>query len=185
MQIEQTRTPETIASLAWWRNVRDNQERFCGWLLDQYRGEASAAIRIEQLRDSFAEVSSKAYRLLSVIASQERQHASWVLSLLEARGLHPEKNPPKERYWEKTLPGISDLETGCAVGAHAERMRLARIEAIANDPAAPSDVREVFQKILPQERFHERAFRSLATPEALSATQDAHDLGLKALGLVP
>ena len=46
------------------------------------------------------------------------------------------------------LAAIEDLETGCAVGAHAERMRLERIEVIAGDPEAPADIRAVFARIL-------------------------------------
>ena len=76
-------------------------------------------------------------------------------------------------------------ETGAAVGAHAERMRLERIEAIAGDAEAPADIRQVFARILPQERFHERAFRSLAGDDALRRTASAHALGREALGLSP
>jgi rubrerythrin len=83
------------------------------------------------------------------------------------------------------LPGIHDLESGCAVGAHAEKMRLERIEAIAQDPGAPPDVRAVFTRILPEERFHERAFREMAGGAALRAAEGAHELGRLALGLSP
>lgn len=176
---------ETLrSSAAWWAATRDAPARLMDWLFDQYRGEVTAADRILRLRDAHAAPGSRAFRLLTVIAGQERDHAEWVAALLRARGLAPEVcGAPEERYWKRTLPGIADLETGCAVGAHAEKMRLARIEAIADDPAAPADIRAVFAKILPQERFHERAFRSLATPESLERTREAHELGRLALGL--
>jgi hypothetical protein len=64
-------------------------------------------------------------------------------------------------------------------------MRLERIEVIAADTTAPADLRDVFARILPQERFHERAFRSLATPESLERTREAHNLGRAVLGLTP
>ena len=64
-------------------------------------------------------------------------------------------------------------------------MRLERIEVIASDPEAPEDVRAVFWRILPQERFHEHAFRSLAGAPALEATRAAHELGRTTLGLSP
>jgi hypothetical protein len=173
------------ASRRWWAGVRDAPERLAAWLLDQLHGEATAAGRIEQLRDAFAPAGSRAHRVLSAIATQERAHAAWVAELLRARGIKaPARRGKPERYWSQTLPGIADLATGCAVGAHAERMRLARIEAIAEDPHGPPDVRGVFARILPQERFHERAFRALATPEALAATRERHALGVAVLGLV-
>ncbi len=172
-------------SAAWWAATRDAPDRLHAWLLDQYRGEVTAARRILALRDEHAAPGSRAHRVLTTIASQEEDHAAWVADLLRARGLPPAiVGEPEGRYWRRTLPEIADLATGCAVGAHAERMRLARIAVIAADPDAPADIRAVFARILPQERFHERAFRSLATPESLARTRDAHELGRRALGLV-
>ena len=174
------------SSAAWWEETRGNPERLVAWLFEQYRGEVTAAERIERLRDTYATPGGRAWRVLSVIADQERLHAGWVAALLRTRGLVPEvRGEPERRYWARTLPGISDLETGCAVGAHAEHMRLERIEVIAADTTAPADLRDVFARILPQERFHERAFRSLATPESLERTREAHNLGRAVLGLTP
>jgi rubrerythrin len=170
---------------SWWSQVKTSEPLLRGWLLDQYRGEATAADRIEAFRERHAAPGSKAHRVLGVIASQERRHATWVGALLGARGLRPEVQDKAERYWPRTLPGLQDLATGCAIGAHAERMRLERIEVISRDPEAPADIRQTFARILREERFHERAFRALSTPEALERTRDAHQLGRLALGLAP
>jgi rubrerythrin len=170
-------------SSAWWKATRDDGARLVAWLYDQYRGEVTAATRIETLRDRFATPGTRAHRVLTVIAGQERDHASWVGELLAARGLPVVVETKRDRYWQRVLPGITDLAMGAAVGAHAERMRLERIDVIANDPDAPADIRHVFARILPQERFHARAFESLATPEAMARTAGAHELGRIALGL--
>lgn len=173
-------------SVRWWEETRNDPVRLVDWLFDQYRGEVTAASRIERLRDLYSAPEARAHRVLTVIAGQERRHAEWVAGLLRSRGLTPEvRGEPEARYWARTLPGIADLETGCAVGAHAERMRLERIEVIAADPCAPGDIRDVFSRILREERFHERAFRGLATPESLERTREAHALGREALGLTP
>lgn len=169
----------------WWESVKRDPGALQGWLLDQYRGEATAAERIERLRDGYSAPGTRAARVLSVIADQERTHAGWVGALLRTRGIEPHIEPEPERYWPQMLPGIHDLESGCAVGAHAEKMRLERIEAIAQDSEAPADIRAVFARILPQERFHERAFRALAGDAALRATEGAQELGRLALGLSP
>lgn len=172
------------ASAAWWAATRDDRARLVAWLYAQYRGEVTAARRILDLRDAHAPAGSRAHRLLTVIAGQEATHAGWVGELLARRGLVAElRGEPEARYWRAPLAAIVDLETGCAVGAHAEAMRLARIRAIAADPLAPADIREVFARILPQEQFHERAFRSLATADSMQRTREAHDLGVKLLGL--
>jgi len=171
------------SSATWWQSIKNEPARFHAWLHDQYRGEVTAAARIEALRDRFTASGSRAHRVLTVIAAQERDHAAWVGELLDARGLPVEVQDKPDRYWRRVLPGISDLATGAAVGAHAERMRLERIETIAKDPEAPTDVRTVFARILPQEQFHARAFADLTTPEALARTANAHELGRQALGL--
>ena len=175
----------TRTSSEWWGETKRNDESLLAWLSDQYRGEVTAADRITELRDRFAPAGSRAHRLLTTIAEQERRHARWVGALLEARGRSAVVAEVRSRYWEAPLAAIADLETGCAVGAHAEGMRLERIEAIAADAEAPADVRAVFARILPEERFHERAFRSLASPEALAKTAGAHALGREVLGLTP
>jgi rubrerythrin len=172
-------------SRVWWEAVKQDPAAFTAWLLDQYRGEATAAGRIEMLRDAFATPGTRAHKILGVIAAQERRHAVWVGDLLTARGMPATIGVKRERYWSQTLGAVRDLATGCAVGAHSERMRLERIEAIAADPEAPADVRAVFQRILPEERFHARAFAELAGPAALDEMKDAHDLGRRALGLSP
>lgn len=170
-------------SAQWWEEVKQNAAEFEGWLLDQYRGEVTAAGRIEALRDAFAPVGCRAWRVLSVIAEQEREHAKWVAELLRARRVEPRVEDVEARYWNAVLSGVRDLETGAAVGAHAEEMRLERIIVIANDETAPPDVRAVFCEILPQERFHARAFRSLSSALALERTAAAQRLGRELLGL--
>lgn len=171
-------------SRSWWERTKKDERLLSAWLKKQHRGEATAAQRIEMLRDRYAH-EPRAARTLSVIAEQERKHAAWVKALLDRRGISSDTAHAEERYWVEPLAQIHDLETGCAVGAHAERMRLARIEAICDDVTAPADVREVFTRILPEERFHERAFRELAGEAAMTATRDAHEVGRRALGLVP
>ena len=47
----------------------------------------------------------------------------------------------------------------------------ALLTASGADPDAPADVREVLARILPQEEFHERAFRAFASDEDLTAVK--------------
>jgi len=119
------------------------------------------------------------------IAQDEERHAEWVGNLLRVRGLAPEKLDKTERYWDNTIKQITDWDTGCAVAAHAEEMRLERIEAICADPDAPSDIKEVFARILTDERFHAHAFRAFTTDDAMQRTLDGHLAGMNELGLVP
>jgi rubrerythrin len=173
----------TKTAAQWWEAVKASPEKFNEWLAKQYRGEVTAAERILALGRRFG-ATPQQLRVLRVIAGQEETHATWIAGLLAARKLPlPTVEQAGERYWGQAMVGIKDLDTGLAVGAHAEAMRLERIRAICQDPTAPWDVRETFMRILRDEQFHERAFREMATPEAMEATRGAHELGRQALGL--
>ena len=170
-------------SQTWWNEVKASPSLLKEWLVKQYRGELTAASRIRKLALQF-NVNVHDLKTLSVIAQQEETHASWVLGLLTSRGITPSTENAENRYWASTLPGIDSFETGTAVTTHAEAMRLERIQVISEDQTAPRDIREVFTKILVDEQFHERAFRSMTTSDALSKTYGNHELGRAALGLV-
>lgn len=169
-------------SQEWWKEVKTDEAKFVDWLVKQHRGEVTAAQRIEAFAEKYA-ISDKHKKTLSLIAKQERQHASWVAELLESRGIKQDVSCAEEKYWRETLPKIESFETGAAVGAHAEKMRLERIRVIASDISAPEDVRETFKKILKDELFHEKAFRNMAGDDAMKKTFHSHESGLNALGL--
>ena len=174
---------EFKTSADWWAEVKADPAKFNHWLQRQYTGETTAADRIVRLGEQF-EVDERDQKILNTIADQERQHAAWIGGLLDARGVERVIGESESRYWAQTLPGITDFQHGAAVAAHAEAMRLERIEVICNDPEAPKDVRDVFKLILKDELWHERAFSKMAGGDAIMATLDAHDKGLEALGLV-
>lgn len=171
------------SSEVWWNELKRDPDALMDWLRKQYHGECTAARRIEDYAEAHVPPGSRWAKVLSTIATQERQHAGWVGDLLRARGEAPALLDKDERYWRETLAGIDSLQTGAAVAAHAENMRLARIEVIAGDPDAPADIREVFARILPDERFHAQAFTSMAGEQALADTRARHERGLAALGL--
>lgn len=167
----------------WWEEVKADEAKLSDWLIKQYRGEVTAGDRVESFAKKYAP-NSHAASTLFVIAGQERQHADWVLELLNSRGITPDVSNAEERYWKETLPEVESFETGAAIGAHAEAMRLKRIRAIVADQSAPEDVRQVFEKILKDEIFHEKAFRKLAGKEAMMKTTESHQRGMELLGLV-
>jgi hypothetical protein len=176
-------TKDTRTSAQWWAETKADPAKFNEWLLKQYRGEVTAAVRIVKLGEQFG-ITGKNAVTLGVIAGQEANHAQWVGELLKARGIElPTVEEAEERYWAKTLPGIESFESGSAVAAHAEEMRLERIRVIVADADAPIDVRAVFTRILREEVFHARAFREMSTDAAMAATLNAHEAGMAALGL--
>ncbi len=174
-----------VTSEQWWDVTRHDDGQLVDWLQKQYHGEVTAADRIRAFAEAYAEPGSHAARLLDIIAGQETDHANWVGDLLVIRGIEPVVLDKEERYWEETLPKIGDFATGAAVAAHAEHMRLERIRVIADHPETDTDIQRVFDRILPQEVFHERAFASLAGDEAMAATLAAHNQGRQTIGLFP
>jgi rubrerythrin len=174
-----------LNSKDWWNKVRQNPELLLDWLRKQYHGEQTAYERIVEFANEYSDPASKWHPILMKIAEQERSHAAWVGELLEARGVTPQILEKEERYWNETLPGIESFESGAAVAAHAEQMRLERITEIVADPSAPEDIRAVFGKILPEEQFHAKAFASMAGGAAMEQALDRHLGGTEAIGLIP
>lgn len=168
-------------SKKWWSTVKKDEFKFNNWLQKQYFGELKASERIAQLVSKY-KLKEKDANILNIIAFQESQHAQWVLELLEAREVKP-LNDHVERYWSETGLEFESADEAFAVAAHAEGMRLERIRAIVEDTESPSDVKEVFTKILKDEEFHERAFRELTSEAQYELSRNNHEKGLKALGL--
>lgn len=172
-------------SQEWYNGIKGNPDKLIDWLKDQYHGEVTASERIRSLILCYTPPNNngKWSEVVETIAQQEEDHASWVGELLRSRGVEPEKLVKSERYWDNTIKQITDWETGCAVAAHAEKMRLERIRVICADPDTEEDIRQVFEKIVVQEEFHEKAFREFATDEAMQKTLEGHLAGLNELGL--
>lgn len=172
-------------SSEWWRCVSESEELTINWLQNQYHSEATAGHRIRRFAEDYAQAGSTAARLLLRIASQEDDHAEWVGNLLVNRDVEPTILNKNQRYWSAVSGCFDSLEHGAAIASHVEHMSLEMIRVITSDSRAPTDVRKVFTKILPQEVFHERAFRSLSTPEIMEATRSIHAVGRSAIGLSP
>jgi rubrerythrin len=175
-------------SQEWYDSIKNDPEKILNWLKNQYHGEVTAAERIRSLilcyDPTIGPVRLDSWKaVVEGIAKEEELHATWVGELLRVRGVEPEKLVKDERYWNETVKQIVDWDTGCAVAAHAEKMRLERIEVICNDPETQADIREVFAKILIQERFHAKTFELYTTDDAMKRTLEGHLAGLNELGL--
>lgn len=172
-------------SQQWWNEIKADDAAFIGWLKDQFHGELTAYDRIKRFCVRYGSEHPNWTNTLRVIADQERIHASWIADLLTTRGIVPSILQKDARYWDVTLPSVTSFESGAAVAAHAEQMRLERISVIAGDETAPVDVRDVFTRILPDGRFHARAFATMAGDAALAAAFSKHEAGMDAIGLIP
>jgi len=169
----------------WLNKVTNSKDELNHWLTRQYIGEVTAAHRIEGLQEH-EEVDGKQRYLLGKIAMDESQHASWIKQLLINRGLElPEVTlqDAEKRYWKPVFDNAWGADDCFAAGAHAEEMRLHRIKAIVASEEIDEDIRKVFRAILPDEEWHAKAFKHLASEEALVKMKPHHEAGLKLLGL--
>lgn len=170
----------------WWDEVSNDPAKMVEWLKDQYYGEQTAAVRIRALLEQYPDINETERQLVTMIADDEYKHAEWVKGLLVSRGI-PATNFTRDkgaRYWDKTLPTEPvSFQRICAIGHHAEVMRLERIRLLAEDVRF-NDIAQVFTNILSDEVFHAKAFGVMSTPEDIEATRANHAAGREALGLV-
>lgn len=165
----------------WLAKVTSSNEELTHWLQRQYIGEITAARRISGLVESSPE---KFKKVISRIADDELRHAEWVGELLTSRGIAlPQIKDAEIRYWEPILSELDSFEKTAAAGHHAEGMRLVRIRALCESSEIDDDIRGVFQRILPDEEFHEQAFKAMSTDESIAFMRDKHEAGLERLGL--
>ncbi len=167
----------------WWNEVKSSEPKLHAWLKRQYVGELAAVNLLSELLIRFgSDMSTKEWETIHKIMMQEAVHGHWMKLLLDARGLKPEKSASAERrYWKEVLPAVDSFEKAVAAGYHAENMRLVRIRAIAADLEAPADIREMFERILPHEEWHEEAFAEMMKGTKLT---EFHAKGLKSLNLM-
>jgi rubrerythrin len=167
-----------------WLNKISDKAELQHWLTRQYIGEITAARRIKNLADSAPE---KYRGVLSKIANDELQHSNWVMELLVARNIPvpsaSDMVDAEDRYWKPILKEVRTFDEITAAGHHAEGMRLVRIRALTACDKIDEDIRSVFQKILPDEEMHERAFKAMSSKEAVDTMSDCHEAGLELLGL--
>ena len=166
-------------SKEWVEEISQDSLKLHHWLERQFIGEELAARRLEELC-THPDITENQRPIIERIAKEERLHSEWIAKLLPSL---PEVSYDEDRYWSKVNLSELSLDELLAAGHHAEEMRLERIQAVV-DSTLPDNIREVFAKILPMEKFHAKAFGSLASEEALAKTEENHRAGMLALNLV-
>lgn len=171
----------------WLAKILSSKEELHHWLKRQWIGEVTAHQRISNVADKYhGRISASTQQVLSNIATQELNHSLWIRDLLANRNIEMpvgSLGEGEKRYWEPVLKYMESFEEIAAAGHHAEAMRLVRIRALCECEEIDEDIRNVFKRILPEEVFHEAAFKRLSSPEALEKMSGKHQEGLRLLGL--
>jgi len=58
-----------------------------------------------------------------------------------------------------------------------------RMRVIIKDKETPEDIREMFRAIEPEESYHAKILKKIATSYGMKSVKDCHDKGLEELGL--
>ncbi len=168
----------------WWKECLSNREKLEHWLVSLYNNEKDAEIRFRDFASTYCIPGSDEYNTFMLIADQEANHAVLVERILTDRNIILyTKSSVGGRYWRNTLPCIIDIKTAAAIGAYAEGLSLSRMRVIIKDSITPTDLKELFSVIEPEESFHAKALRKIATAYGMKAVKDCHDKGLEELGL--
>lgn len=173
-------------SKQWWDETKADSSKLMHWLKRQYVGEVAAVNLLSELLIKYgSQASESEWDNVHKIMCQEATHGKWIKKLLDSRGIKPEDGASMDRrYWAEVKPAVNSFAEGAAAGYHAEHMRLERIRAIAHDENCPvelSDIKKVFQQILPHEEWHEKAFGEMRNGRTLT---QYHDKGLQSLNLL-
>jgi rubrerythrin len=174
-------------SSQWWNEIKSNPEELKQWLIRQYVGEMAAVNLLSDVLIRFGgDMAETEWDDVYKVMMQEAKHARWVKELLADRHIGiPAGLDATRRYWEEVIPAVEKLDDAAHAAHNAEEMRLHRIRTIAEetDPAY-ADLQNVFQRILPDEEWHERVFDGLCRTEHNPKMDTAHNKGLRALSLV-
>ena len=168
----------------WWAKCLNDQEKLEHWLVSLYNNEKDAEQRFNDFALTYCRIGSEEFRTFMDIASQEARHAEIVERVLKNRNIYLYRKSSKDsRYWRNTLPCVCDMKTSAAIGAYAEGLSLSRMRIIIKDPNTPKDLKEMFKIIEPEESYHAKALKTIATTYGMKAVKDCHDKGLEELGL--
>lgn len=168
----------------WWSDCLNNPEKLEHWLVALYNNEKDAEHRFIEFANEYCEGDKEAYDTFMFIADQERTHAVLVEYVLMNRNIAKyEKSSKDGRYWRNTLPCIVDKQSAAAIGAYAEGLSLRRMRVIINDDNTPTDLKNLFRIIEPEESYHAKALEKIATKYGMKNVKDCHDKGLEELGL--
>ncbi|ASD50435.1 hypothetical protein FDI24_gp154 [Acidovorax phage ACP17] len=167
----------------WLAGIENDRALLEDWLKKQYRGEVRASIKVAELAETIEDPSLRT--AVDRVADDEGRHAAWIRAILKVEGVevNPDQENADDRYWRHVMDGELSQDELLAAGAHAEQMRLVRIEAIMNSGVLGQHIIAVFRRIYEDEVHHARIFSQACTPEAYAKMSEKHQAGLAALGL--
>lgn len=165
----------------WWEQKLETGME--DWLVRLRSTEWDAANRFQLTLDTWP-AEGEALKIFTGIMDDERRHSRMVETVLIQRGIpFPEKAAiGRERYWEQVWPHVGSFQQACAALAFGETLAITRFRVICDHPGTPGYVKELIQRVMPDEWRHIRQLSSLAGP-ALNEMRPHHHRGMQALNI--
>lgn len=154
------------------------------WLVRLRSTEWDAANRFQLTLDTWP-VTGDALYVFSRIMADERRHSSMVETVLVQTGIpFPESAAVgRERYWEQVWPKVSSFQHACAALMFGETLAITRFRVICEHPDTPAFVKELIERLIPDEYRHIRELSDLAGLEAINEMRGHHHDGMEALNI--
>ncbi len=168
----------------WWKQVLMNPKKLFNWLKKLRNTEEAAYQRFVDFANEYCKNNPHYYRVFTTIAEQEAEHAKIIEALLTKYGEKIDLNKKyPEKYWSEAQKCVNDMETAAGLGFFAEDLSLQRMLVIIDNPETPSDLKELFERLHADEKFHVNALKRIAGEKGVNGVIDCHSKGLEALGL--
>lgn len=169
-------------SKQWWEQKLD--QGFESFLVRLRATEWDAANRFQLTLDSW-HADSVSKRIFEGIMLDERRHSKMVEEVLIAQGIQfpPLAAAGRERYWEQVWPHVTSFRFACAALAFGETLAITRFRVIASHPKTPEYVRELVEKLIPDERRHISELTRIAGTPVMNVMRRFHEAGMEALGI--
>jgi hypothetical protein len=167
----------------WWE-TKLTDGTMDAWLVRLRATEWDAANRFQLALDTWpAEMHER--EVFKGIMEDERRHSLMVERVLLERGIpFPQlATSGRERYWEQVWPRVTGFRFACAALAFGETLAITRFRVIIDHPNTPDYVRELIERVVPDERRHINSLTRIAGIRIMNEMREHHENGMQALNI--
>lgn len=154
---------------AWWLRTLADRAKLYAWLQKLRHTEYGGFLDYNAFVERF-KPEEKPTRQFQNIAADELKHSGLISDLLSINGqiLLPRSDTEPSLFWGTMNEHIVDLQSAAAVNYFGEALAAFRFEVILSCDETPTDIRNLFDQILPDEQFHREALMRMAGEEMLT-----------------
>lgn len=157
----------------WWKGVVADEAKLLKWLQKLQQTEIGGYDDYMSFL-SLYKVDERTTKVFTNIAEDEKKHSGLIIDLLESIGSKASVIAMPSTYWDDMNGYICDVKSAAAVNYFGEALAAFRFELIEEHPDTPANVRELIQKVLPDEQFHRETLKRIAGDSILELYSTYH-----------